>query len=166
MIRFQERILCKRYRENNKFFEFRGRSNKAGIFVEIAVFYNGAQRGWVMVPASTNRSGWCLFTKELDRFLSGSNSVWVEGRTSAKDMGGVLTDGGEQKGKGGSGITVSPINGRPTCEYMFELTPGNLALRVSKSDGGKRVVTWLNTYNPHKSINSGLDMFFGHDKAQ
>ena len=49
--------LCKRYRENNKFFEFRGRSNKASIFVEIAVFYGGAQRGWVMVPTSSNRSG-------------------------------------------------------------------------------------------------------------
>ena len=32
-------FLCKRYRVHNKFFEFRGRSNKADIFVEIAVYY-------------------------------------------------------------------------------------------------------------------------------
>ena len=185
--------LYKRFRENNKFFEFQGRSNKAGIFVEIAVFYGGARRGCVMVPASSNRSGWCLFTKELDRFLSGSNSVWVDGRTAAEDVCGGLMDGGGQKGKksfkirnqrklrnfeisraisghnvlkGGSGITVSSINGRPTREYTFELTLANLALRVSKSDGGKRVVTRLSPYYPHKSINSGPDMFPGHDKAQ
>ena len=61
--------LCKRYRENNKFFEFRGRSNKASLFVDIAVYYGGPRRGCVIVPASSNRSGWCLFTKELDRFV-------------------------------------------------------------------------------------------------
>ena len=37
---------------------------------------------------------------------------------------------------------------------------------MSKSDGGKRVVTWLNPYNPHMSIDSRPDMFSGHDKAQ
>ena len=35
-------VLCKRYRENKKFFIFRGRSNKAGIFVDIVVFFGGA----------------------------------------------------------------------------------------------------------------------------
>ena len=35
-------LLYKRYGENNKFFEFRGRSNKAGIFMEIVVFFGGA----------------------------------------------------------------------------------------------------------------------------
>ena len=35
-------VLSKRYRENNKFFIFRGRSNKAGIFVDIVVFFGGA----------------------------------------------------------------------------------------------------------------------------
>ena len=57
------------------------------------MFYGRARCGWVMVPTSSNRSRWCLFTKELDRFLLGSNSVWVEGRTSAEDVGG------GQKGK-------------------------------------------------------------------
>ena len=121
------------------------------------MFYGGARCGWVMVPASLNRSGWCLFTKELDRFLSGSNSVWVEGRTSTEDVGGGLTDGGGLNGKksfkiknqwklrnfeisraisghnvlkGGFGVIVSSINGRPTREFMFELTPTNLALSV------------------------------------
>ena len=50
-------FLCKRYRENNKFFVFRGRSNKAGIFVDIVVFYGGACYGCVMVPVSSNQSG-------------------------------------------------------------------------------------------------------------
>ena len=63
------------------------------------MFYGGARRGCVMVPTSLNRSGWCLFTKELDRFLSGSNFVWVDGRTAAEDVCGGLMDGGGQKGK-------------------------------------------------------------------
>ena len=81
-------LLYKRYRENNKFFEFRGRSNKAGIFVEIVVFFGGARRGYVMVPASSNRAGWYLFSKELNSFLAGSNTIGVEGRNSGGASGG------------------------------------------------------------------------------
>ena len=63
------------------------------------MYHGGARHGWVMVHASSNRSGWCLFTKELDRFLSGSNTLWVEGRTSDEAVGGGPTDGGGQNGK-------------------------------------------------------------------
>ena len=35
-------FLYKHYRKNNNFFKFRGRSNKAGIFADIAVFFGGA----------------------------------------------------------------------------------------------------------------------------
>ena len=92
-------LLYKHYRENNKFFEFRGRSNKAGIFVDIAMFFGGAQRGSVMVPASSNRTGWCLFSKELDSFLAGSNTVGVEGRNSGGAAGGGQLYGGSHDGK-------------------------------------------------------------------
>ena len=87
-IGFQEKIVCKHFRAQNKFFKFWGRSSKVGIFVEIAVYFGGAHRGGIMVPASLNRSGWCLFTKELDSFLSGSNFVWVEGKTVDVAVGG------------------------------------------------------------------------------
>ncbi|KAF3954007.1 hypothetical protein CMV_020601 [Castanea mollissima] len=186
--------LYKRYRENNKFFEFRGRSNKAGIFVEIAVYYGGARRGWIMVPASSNRSGWCLFSKELDRFLSGSNTVWVKGSTSNEDAGAGPgpTEGGGHFGKKSSKIrkqrklrnfeisravsghnvlkdatggTVSSINGRPTRDFKFELTPANLALRASKSVGGKCMVTWSNHSSTYKPIHSGPKLVSGHDKV-
>nr|POF16721.1 hypothetical protein CFP56_71157 [Quercus suber] len=133
--------LCKHFRANNKFFEFRGRSNKAGIFVEIVVYFGGARHGWVMVPASSNQSGWCLFTKELDRLLSASNTIWVEGKSADEAVGGGSTKGGGQDGKksfnigdlrklrnfeifrvvlghnvqkGVSAVTVSSKNGRPT----------------------------------------------------
>ncbi|KAM4071309.1 hypothetical protein ACB094_11G052800 [Castanea mollissima] len=155
----------------------------------------GARRGWVMVPASSNRSRWCFFTKELDRFLSGSNTVWVEGRTSDEVVGGNPTNDGGHNGKksfkignqrklrnfeisraisrhdmlkGDTVVTISSINGRPTRKFTFELTSANLALRVFKLDGGKRVVTWMNPNTPHKSIKSGLVMLkivSGHDKA-
>ena len=83
--------LCKRYRENNKFFEFRGRSNKAGLFVDITLYYGGARHGSIIIPASSNRSGWCLFTKELARFFSGENIVLVDEKTSDGVAGGGLT---------------------------------------------------------------------------
>ena len=56
-------FLYKRYRKNNNFFKFRGRSNKAGIFADIAVFFGGAWHGCVMVPASSNRLGGACFQK-------------------------------------------------------------------------------------------------------
>ena len=92
-------LLYKQYRENNKFFEFRGRSNKAGIFLDIAVFFGGARRGCVMVPGSSNQAGWCLFANELDSFLAGSNTVGVEGRNSGGAAGGGQLDGGGHDGK-------------------------------------------------------------------
>ena len=168
-------FLCKSYRVNNKFFEFRGRSNKAGIFVEIAMYYGGARRGWVMVPASSNWSGWRLFSKKLDSFLVGSNTVWVKGRTSDEVAAGGPLDGGGQVGKkfvkisnqqklrkfefsransglnvlkGDTVVAVSSINGRPMHKFKFEL-------RVSKLAGGKRVATWMNPNTHHKSNNSG-----------
>ena len=137
-----------------------------------------------------------MFTKELDRFLSGANTVWVEGRTSDDAVGGGPMDGGEQNGKksfnygnqqklrnfentrvilghnvikGDSAVTISNINGRPTREFIFKLTTANLALRVFKSDGGKRVVSWMNLNNSHMSNKSGPDVLKSeskHDKAQ
>ena len=48
------------------------------------------------------------------------------------------------------------------------MTSASLALRVSISNGKKRVVKWLNPNPQHKSINSGpvlLNMALGHEKA-
>ena len=92
-------LLYKHFIENNKFFKFQGRSNKAGIFVDIAVFFGGARRGCVMVPASSNRAGWSLFSRALDSFLAGSNTVGVEGRISGGAAGGGQMDGGGLGGK-------------------------------------------------------------------
>ena len=70
-----------------------GRTSEVAIFADIAMFYGGARRGCVVVLASSNRSGWCLFTKELDSFLSGSNTAWVDGRTSVGAAAGGPTVG-------------------------------------------------------------------------
>ena len=81
-------LLRKRYRENNKVFEFYGRSNKASLFADIAVYYGGTHHGCVMILASLNRSGWCVFQKELDNFLSSENTISVVERTSDGIVGG------------------------------------------------------------------------------
>ena len=70
--------------------------------------------------------------------------------------------------KGVSGASVSSKNGKPMRECKFKVTSASLALRVSISDGKKRVVKWLNPYPQHKSINSGpvlLNMAPRHEKA-
>ena len=36
-------LLCKRFRENGKLLEFCGRSNKAGLFVVIAIYFGGSR---------------------------------------------------------------------------------------------------------------------------
>ena len=51
--------------------KFCGRSNKAGLFVVIAMFFGGDRRGCIMIPKSINRSRWTLFQKELGVFLIG-----------------------------------------------------------------------------------------------
>ena len=187
-------FFCKRFRANNKFFEFWGRSNKAGIFVEINVYYGGAYRGWVLVPASSNRSRWRLFSKELDSFLSGSNTTRVVRRFSDVTDGGGPTDGGGQNKKqpvniknqrklrqfefprvasgnnmlkGVFGASVSSKKGKPMRDFTFEVTSATLALRVSIFYGEKRVVKWKNPYPQHKSITSGPVLFNitpGHEK--
>ena len=53
-------VHCERLRENGKLIEFCVRSNKAGLFVAIAVYYGGAQRGCIMILASFNHAGWSL----------------------------------------------------------------------------------------------------------
>ena len=52
-----------------------------------------------MVPASSNRAGWCLFSKELNSFLASSNTIRVEGRNSGGASGGGKMDGGGHDGK-------------------------------------------------------------------
>ena len=53
-------VFCKRFRENGKLIELCGRSNKAGLFVVIAVYFGGSRRGYIIIPASSNRAGWSL----------------------------------------------------------------------------------------------------------
>ena len=54
---------------------------------------------WFIVPASSNQSRWCLFSKELESFLSGSNVGVVEGRTSNEADSGGQSDGSGVNGK-------------------------------------------------------------------
>ena len=49
--------------------------------------------------------------------------------------------------KGVSGVFVSSKNGKPMHDFTFEVTPATLALRVSISDGEKRVVKWKKPYS-------------------
>ena len=56
-------------------------------------------------------------------------------------LGGHAGNGLALKGK------VLVINGRPTRTCTFKLTLACLALRVCKSEGGKRSVTYLDAKN-------------------
>ena len=143
-------LLCKRFKENGKLLEFCGRSNNAGLFVVITVYFGGSRRGCLMIPASSNRAGWTLFQKELRIFCYGAKSVSLNngGGRSAKSLpvyGNHLkfrnfekigTKRGQNRFHGVSfenGLArngnVSALSGRPTRAFKFNLTPALLALR-------------------------------------
>ena len=69
------------------------------LFVDIAMYYGGARCGCVMIPANSNRSGWCLYQKELDKFILGEKIVFLEGMTSDSAVGGSPMAGDGQNGK-------------------------------------------------------------------
>ena len=50
-------------------------------------------------------------------------------------------------------MSITTRNGRPTRESLFKFTTANLALRVTKANEGKRVVSWL---NPKRSLKSNI----------
>ena len=89
-------VLCKRFKENGKLIEFYGRSNKAGLFVVIAVYFGRSRRGCIMIPASSNHAGWSLFQKELRIFCSGAKPVSMAKVSSINSGGGggQFADGG------------------------------------------------------------------------
>ena len=58
-----------------------------------------------------------------------------------RDFENTRASSGHNVLKADPGVFVTTINGRPMREILFKLTTTNLALRVSKSDGGKRVVS-------------------------
>ena len=95
-------VLYKRFRENGKFIEFCGRLNKVGFFVVIAVDFGGTRRGCIMILASSNCAGWCLFQKELRNFFSGAKLVSMA-KVSFNNGGG----GGQSTGGGWSGKIMS-----------------------------------------------------------
>ena len=92
-------LLCKRFRENGKLLEFCGRSNNAGLFVVITVYFGGSRRGCLMIPASSNRAGWTLFQKELRIFCYGAKPVSLDKVSLNKGGGGGQLAGGGQSGK-------------------------------------------------------------------
>ena len=94
-------LLCKRFRENGKLLEFCGRSNKAGLFIVIAVYFGGSRRGSIMIPASSNRAGWSLFQNELRNFCFGAKSVSLA-KVSVFNGGG----GGQLASNGRSGKSM------------------------------------------------------------
>ena len=79
--------------------EFCGRSNKAGLFVELVLYHGGARSGCVMIPASSNRSRRSLFWKELCRFLSSEKPLLLQGVTSANAGGFDPSAGSGRNGK-------------------------------------------------------------------
>lgn len=98
----------------------------------------------------------------------GKKSIKISNQRKFRNFEFSRANSGHNVLKGNTMVAVCSINGRPTREFKFELTSAKLALRVSKSVGGKRVATWINPDTHHKSNNSGpglLKIVSGLDKA-
>ncbi|KAK9993700.1 hypothetical protein SO802_023403 [Lithocarpus litseifolius] len=108
-------LLCKRFREYGKLIEFCGRSNKADLFVVIAVYFGGSRRGSIMLPASSNRAGWSLFQREMRNFFAGAKPVSIA-EVSSKIGGG----GGRQSARGDQSGKLLSVYGNQQKIRNFE----------------------------------------------
>lgn len=100
--------------------------------MDIAVYYGGTCCDCVMIPASLNRSGWCVFQKELDKFLFGENTVLVAERTSEGISGGGLMAGGgligdDPRNKVGS-ISPGQLEGTDKGSHPAVMSPKNTSI--------------------------------------
>ena len=67
--------IAKSYREGNKALMVHGGVNKAGSFLEVAVFAEGGRKGIIWLPEGCGRRRWRPFANELQRMLVSQASV-------------------------------------------------------------------------------------------
>ena len=100
---------------------------------------------------------------QIGKKLINYGNQWKNGKF--QNFGGILE---YHRIKGDSTITVSNINGKPIRKFVFKLTFANLALRVFKPNGGKRVILWMDQVKPQKPIVVGpvVNQTQAQDQAQ
>ena len=68
---FSKQHFFKRFHKNYKILECSSRLNKAGCFVEISEYHNGARRGCLRVPEGFHKGGWAFLERKLCDFFLG-----------------------------------------------------------------------------------------------
>jgi hypothetical protein len=66
--------IAKSFREGDKALMVHGGANKAGRFLEVAVYAEGGRKGAVWLPEGRDGRGWRRFAGELRRFLASTES--------------------------------------------------------------------------------------------
>jgi hypothetical protein len=74
--------MAKSFREGDKALMVHGGANKAGRFLEVAVFAEGGRKGGVWLPEGRDGRGWRRFAGELQRFLVSGSGSEVAGKSS------------------------------------------------------------------------------------
>jgi hypothetical protein len=90
--------MAKSFREGDKALMVHGGANKAGRFLEVAVFAEGGRKGGVWLPEGRDGRGWRRFAGELQRFLvsgGGSEVARKSSLSSAKPIPTNRTEAGE-----------------------------------------------------------------------
>jgi hypothetical protein len=80
--------VAKSFREGDKALMVHGGANKAGRFLEVAVFAEGGRKGGIWIPEGRDGRGWRRFAGELRRFVvsNGGSEVSTK-RTEAGEFG-------------------------------------------------------------------------------
>ena len=78
--------------------EFCGRSNRAGLFVVIAEYFERSRRGCIIIPVSSNRACWSLFQREIRNFFFGAKPISMAKESFLKGGGGGQSTSGGLSG--------------------------------------------------------------------
>jgi hypothetical protein len=70
--------IAKAFREGDKALMVHGGDNKAGRFLEVAVFAEGGRKGGLWLPEGRNGRGWLRFVEELRLLLASLDGVPME----------------------------------------------------------------------------------------
>ena len=145
--------------------------NDRGTFIEISEFHSGSQQGGIRVPEGRRGIGWALFEKELRRyFLNEKPYQMGSSAVGRQRLDGDRINPGRKRdlGKGidnGSGSTAQENNRpksraqlmadapRPTRRYDFLWKPRYKTLRITITEGDKRMGKWTSINDPKQARN-------------
>ena len=104
--------IAKSFHEGDKALMVHGGANKAGRFLEVAVFAEGGQKGVLWLPEGRDGRGWRRFAGELRHFLAPSGGSELSRFCSSSSAKALATKNAE------AGVTGNSSKNRSFAEAL------------------------------------------------